>query len=636
MVGRIIQNYKIISLIGEGGMGTVYKVLDFKLDRYSAIKILNPREIKNPRFVERFKREAKNQARLSHPNIVSVYGFVEAKDILGFVMEYIEGRTVEQYLLEYGRLSLNDSIQIMKQVLIGAAYAHSEGFIHRDLKPSNIIIDSKGVVKITDFGIAKSVNESMSITKAGTKVGTIYYMSPEQIAGLESTIKSDLYSLGITFYEMISGRVPYNFNSEYDILDAHMNSIPALLSDSFPEIPSEIDLVVLRAMNKAADGNFNDCNDFIFELENLETNLPLLAQMEIASPSHIEISSPVIKQTASRRFFNLLLFLVFIGLLIFSFKAVTDYLIEQEKKELEQKEEMNLTSGPFISMQSDWQIINVGSNENINSIISISNKNLLLFCNNGVILQSTNKGTAWKKQVSGISKNLYSAVYSKNQIIVAVGENGLILTSKDGGKTWLKQNSVSNESLFSVREFNGFLYAVGSAGTIIKSSDSGNSWIILNKPENKILYDIIFLDRNNGIVVGWNGLLMQTTNGGNNWFRKEKLTDDYLRSIDFNNNKTGIIVGGGGVMLRTTDGGSNWRIVNSKIVSSLNKVKFISDNAAIALSNKGELYISSDFGSSWSKSQSGVFSMLNDIYSLSDKTIFISGSNGTLISNKIN
>lgn len=636
MVGRIIQNYKVLSLIGEGGMGTVYKALDFKLDRYSAIKFLNPREIKNPRFVERFKREAKNQARLSHPNIVSVYGFVETKDMLGFVMEYIEGRTVEDYLLEYGRLSINDSIQIMKQVLIGTAYAHSEGFIHRDLKPSNIIIDSKGVVKITDFGIAKSVNESMSITKAGTKVGTIYYMSPEQISGLESTIRSDLYSLGITFYEMISGKVPYNFKSEYDILDAHMNSTPPPLSDSFPDIPSEIDQIILKAMNKAAEGNFVDCTDFIYELENLESNLPLLTQQELSSPTHIEITSPIKKPTATKRFFNFLLFLVFIGLLFFSFKAVTDYLIQQEKKELEKKEELNPGAGPFISILSDWQKINVGTNESINSIVSTSDNNLFLFCNNGVILKSTNKGTAWKKVVSGINRNIYSSVSLRNKTIVTVGESGLILTSSDDGKNWLKNNSASDESLFNIREFNGLLYAVGSAGLIIKSTDYGNSWLKLNIPDNRVLYDITFLDRNNGFVVGWNGLLMQTTNGGNNWSRKEKLTDDYLRSIDFANSKTGIIVGGGGIILRTTDGGLKWKTVNSQIISSLNKVKFISDNTAIAISNKGEIFISSDFGRSWSQNQSGVFSMLNDIFSSGDKTIFIAGSNGTLISNKFN
>ena len=237
MLGRIIENYKIVSLLGEGGMGTVYKALDIQLDRYTAIKVLNPQQTRNPSFIERFKREAKNQAKLSNPNIVSVYGFVEAKDFLGFVMEYIEGKTVEEYLREYGRLSLNDSIKIMKQVLIGTSYAHTKGFIHRDLKPSNIIIDCKGVVKITDFGIAKSVNESMSLTRTGAKVGTILYMSPEQIKGYDSTIKSDLYSLGITLYEMISGKVPYDFQNEYDILDAHLNSIPVPLSQNFPEIP---------------------------------------------------------------------------------------------------------------------------------------------------------------------------------------------------------------------------------------------------------------------------------------------------------------------------------------------------------------------------------------------------------------
>jgi serine/threonine-protein kinase len=634
MIGRIIQNYKIVSLLGEGGMGTVYKAIDFKLDRYAAIKVLNPKEVRNPNFIERFKREAKNQAKLSHPNIVSVYGFVESKDVLGFVMEYIEGRTVEEFLKEYGRLSLSDSIQILKQVLIGAAYAHTEGFIHRDLKPSNIIIDTKGIVKITDFGIAKSVNESMSITKAGAQVGTILYMSPEQIKGYDSTVKSDLYSLGITLYEMISGKVPFDFPNEYEILDAHINNIPFPLSQIYQEIPAEIDVIILRAMNKSASGNYNDCTEFIYELENLENNLPAVNQSIEHSQSHIEINSPVKKTSSTKRIFNFLLFLVFVSLLVFSFKAVTDYLLENEKKKAEQLEETNLSAGPFETINTSWQKINLETTENINSISYLNENQILLFGSNGLILKSSDNGISWSSVRSGIRTNLYSSVtLNNNRIILSVGEKGVILRSSDGGRTWLIKNSRTKESLFSIRQFAGKIYAVGSNGTIIYSVDLGITWTEKSIKDNRTIYDIYFLNREDGFIVGWNGLLMQTSNGGNTWFAKTKITDNYLRSVDFSDKFNGLAVGGAGTILLTDDGGLNWVIINPETMSSLNKIVF-RDSIGYALSNKGEIFITQNNGASWEKHYTGIYSILTDLSKTFDGKLLISGSNGTLISNK--
>ncbi|MCJ7555006.1 MAG: protein kinase [Ignavibacteriaceae bacterium] len=633
MLGRIVENYKMVSLLGEGGMGTVYKALDIKLDRYTAIKVLNPQQTRNPRFIERFKREAKNQAKLSNPNIVSVYGFVEAKDFLGFVMEYIEGKTVEEYLREYGRLSLNDSIQIMKQVLIGTAYAHSEGFIHRDLKPSNIIIDSKGVVKITDFGIAKSVNESMSLTRTGAKVGTILYMSPEQIKGYDSTIKSDLYSLGITFYEMISGKVPYDFQNEYDILDAHLNSIPVPLSQDFPEIPFEVDEIILRTMNKAISGNYNFCTDFIYELENLESSLPTLTDKDYKSQSHIEIISPMKKPTIGKRIFNIFLFLVFISLLIFSFKAVTEYLVEQEKKELAKKDDLSISTGPLSSIKSDWQKINIGTNENINAIL-LNDNQIFLFGNNGLIVRSSDQGKSWSKVISSTRSSIYAVTSLRNNKFVAVGEKGLVIISSDNGKTWKSQKSNTAESLFSIKFIGDILYSVGSKGSILTSNDYGRTWSKRSKPSKNIIYDIHFIDPLKGFITGWNGLIMQTKDGGKTWSKKEKVTDDYLRSISFANDKIGLIVGGGGSILRTEDGGSNWNLVNSKSVSAFNKVFFVDERLVLAICNKGEIFQSFDNGLKWEKIQSGTFSTLSYVQKSNDRKIFIAGSNGTLITNQ--
>lgn len=635
MIGRVVQNYKIVSLLGEGGMGMVYKALDFKLDRFVAIKVLRLFDSKNYQFIERFKREAKNQAKLSHPNIVSVHGFVEAKDFLGFVMEYIEGKTIEEYLSAYGRLSLNDSIQIMKQVLIGTAYAHSEGFIHRDLKPSNIIIDSKGVIKITDFGIAKSVNESLSITKSGAKVGTVLYMSPEQIRGYEATIKGDLYSLAISFYEMINGRVPYDFNSEYEILDAHLNNRPIPLSQIFPEIPPQVDEVILKAMNKSSSDNYNDCTDFLYALEILESSLSVINYKEPHSYSHIEISSPIKKNTASKRIFNLFLFLIFVSLLVFAVKVVTDFLLEQKKKDIAKKNELNVSQGPFTAIKSDWRRINHGYTQNLNSISLTRNNNILLFGNNGLIISSSDNGDSWSKVSSGVNSNLYASVSLFNNRVIAVGENGLILISTDSGKSWAKKVSNTREPLFSIKIIGSSIYCVGNDGLIIRSNDFGETWVELKKPTDNIIYDIHFSDSFNGFITGWGGLLMQTNDGGATWRKKVVATDDYLRSISFINDKIGLIVGGGGKILRTEDSGLNWKVVNSKTVSALNKL-LIDENIILIITNKGEILQSLDNGLNWEIVQSGVFSNLTDIQKSIDGRIFISGSNGILLTDQAN
>ncbi len=172
MIGRRIQNYKVVSLIGAGGMGSVYKVYDTLLERYAALKIININSFPNHIFIERFKREARNQANLSHPNIVSVYEFVQEKDILGIVMEYIHGQTIENIIAKSGRFDLYYATELLEQILNGIEAAHNSGFIHRDLKPSNIILDHQGNPKIMDFGISKSIEDIKTVTQQNSRPTT--------------------------------------------------------------------------------------------------------------------------------------------------------------------------------------------------------------------------------------------------------------------------------------------------------------------------------------------------------------------------------------------------------------------------------------------------------------------------------
>ncbi len=216
-----IREYRIISKIGEGGMGEVFLAEDLNLSRKVAIKMLAPELMRNPEIVERFKQEAQVQSSLLHPNIVALYNFFIEDDKFYMVMEYVEGETLAQRLKRLGMMPANFCLPIFEQILQAVAFAHSKGIIHRDLKPSNIIISNNNVVKIMDFGIAKIFGVDGK-TKMGTKMGTVNYMSPEQVRGEVVDNRTDIYSLAITLYEMLTGKNPYgdlHDKSEYLIME---------------------------------------------------------------------------------------------------------------------------------------------------------------------------------------------------------------------------------------------------------------------------------------------------------------------------------------------------------------------------------------------------------------------------------
>jgi serine/threonine-protein kinase len=269
LIGKLIDNYRIVSVLGKGGMGIVYKAYDTKLDRYVAIKLLNAQMQNREQFVERFKREAKNQAKLAHPNIVAVYGFIEYSDLLGIVMEYVEGESLEKVIERQGRFNLYDVIYILKQMLLGLGYAHSKGFVHRDIKPSNIILNKEGITKIMDFGISKSLFDK-DITRTSTKMGTVYYMSPEQIKGSDITNRSDIYSIGCTAYEMIVGQPPFDSSSEYEVMDGHLKRTVPKISTKLAGIPEQVDKLLQKALEKNPLDRYSTCESMLAEVNQLD------------------------------------------------------------------------------------------------------------------------------------------------------------------------------------------------------------------------------------------------------------------------------------------------------------------------------------------------------------------------------
>ncbi len=259
--GSTLGHYLIISKIGEGGMGEVYKAHDTTLDRTVALKVLSPHLFRNQEFLQRFRVEAQAQARLNGPNIVTLHSMFEVSGSLVLVMEYVEGQTLAQRIHNTGRLSVGTSVWVFEQALIGVERAHRMGIVHRDLKPSNIFITNGHEIKLMDFGVAK-ILDNKELTQTGSMIGTLMYISPEQISGKDSDFRSDIYTLGITLYEAVAGQLPFEKKTDYEYMDAHLHTTPPLPTSIQPDIPKELEAVILKAIEKDPEERYQNALEF--------------------------------------------------------------------------------------------------------------------------------------------------------------------------------------------------------------------------------------------------------------------------------------------------------------------------------------------------------------------------------------
>ena len=263
---KINDRYEIVRSIGEGGMANVYLGYDTILDRNVAIKVLRGDLSNDEKFVRRFQREALSASSLSHPNIVEMYDVGEDNGIYYIVMEYIEGQTLKQLLKRRGSLTLSEAIDIMLQITEGMAHAHDSYIIHRDLKPQNIMIQDDGQIKITDFGIAMALN-STQLTQTNSVMGSVHYLPPEQANGKGSTVKSDIYSLGILMYELLTGSVPFKGDTAVEIALKHMKEkIPSIRKQN-PTIPQSVENIVLKATAKNPKNRYDNVRDMYKDLQ---------------------------------------------------------------------------------------------------------------------------------------------------------------------------------------------------------------------------------------------------------------------------------------------------------------------------------------------------------------------------------
>ena len=270
MIGKTLgDRYEIIKLIGNGGMANVYLAHDKTLNRKVAIKVLKAEYADDPDFLKRFMTEAQAAAALNHPNIVSIYDYGREADLRYIVMEYVEGKTLKKYINEKQRLSWQTALSYAIQICKALEEAHRNGIVHRDIKPHNMILTENGVLKVTDFGIARASSANTTTMTKDTTMGSVHYFSPEQARGGYTDAKSDIYSLGVVLYEMLTGKVPFDGDTPVAIAVKHIQLEPVRPTKLIPTIPLGVEAVVLKAMSKEPSKRYNSATEMLIDLQSV-------------------------------------------------------------------------------------------------------------------------------------------------------------------------------------------------------------------------------------------------------------------------------------------------------------------------------------------------------------------------------
>ena len=628
LVGKIIENYQIISILGKGGMGIVYEAIDSNLNRKVAIKVLNSSHISNKtNIIQRFKTEAQNHAQLQHQNIVTVYGFIEFENQFAIVMEYVEGESLEELINRNKQLHLSDVIYISRQLLEGINYAHAKGYIHRDIKPSNIIINSDGVVKIMDFGISKSLYEETSNTKTGARVGTVYYMSPEQIKGHNITFQTDIYSIGCTIYEMITGLPPFYSQNEFDVMDGHLNKSIIPINNFLPSLSSELNRILNRMLNKDIDNRHKSCNDVIGDLHNLDRYIKKSESDYFTNKRNKNILS----RKKSIIGFSVLI-IAFIVIVVFVFFQVKDFMKFKGYRVFDDDQNTTEILNPIDSSFSLSSKIDLGTNLSLNSGHIYGEKGAYIIVDSGIVVNFNSIENSWNHLNSDFQSSLKDIHLFENGKYFIVGENSKFISGSFKNK--LEWHSIGDESdsYFDIELLNSKIgIIVGSKGIILRSTDVGKHWQKQNSGINRTLFDFVFINNTGGFAVGIEGTILHTKDLGKNWERIKVATNKYLKSISFFDKNIGLAVGGGGTILRTIDGGSNWTNLENNFNNALNKVRFVNSDLVLIVGNLGTILTSKDLGDTWKVVKSQYFNNWNDILVSPNGSIFLIGTNGTFV-----
>lgn len=297
MLGKILgRRYELVEKVGEGGMGLVYKAKDHLLNRFVAVKILKPELTEDEEFINKFKKESLSSASLSHPNIVNIYDVGVEDGIYYIVMEFVKGKTLKQVIKEKAPMLYSEVISISRQICLALEHAHNNNIVHRDVKPQNILITQDGIVKVTDFGIARA-SSSSTLTNTGSVIGSAYYISPEQARGGYTDGKADIYSLGTVMYEMATGRVPFQGESPVVVALKHIQEEVVKPSEINPDVPAALEDIILKALEKNSSSRYETAAAMIKDLDRASADPDSHLNMGYENPGDVTKVMPAIKDS---------------------------------------------------------------------------------------------------------------------------------------------------------------------------------------------------------------------------------------------------------------------------------------------------------------------------------------------------
>ena len=328
--GIVLEDrYELIEGIGSGGMAVVFKAMDNRLNRFVAVKIMRPELAENEKFRQRFQTESRAIAKLSHPNIVGVYDVSHTDDIEYIVMELVDGITLKQYMNEHGPLSTAKALDYSLQIAKALSHAHSKGIVHRDIKPQNILVVGEETIKVADFGIANLQSEVPDVENEA--IGSVHYISPEQAKGLPVDERSDIYSLGIVMYEMLSGMLPFDGDDDRTIALKHLSAVPTPLRDIVPTIPERFAAIVRKAMQPSLEKRYQSADELVSDLERFRRILTGTSEEIGGNVAPVSTAGEMSRENYDRRrrrskvvsmlsgFFGVMAFIVFLSVFLWNY-----------------------------------------------------------------------------------------------------------------------------------------------------------------------------------------------------------------------------------------------------------------------------------------------------------------------------
>jgi len=302
LVGQVIdQRYEVRAFLARGGMATVYEAVDRRLDRVVALKVMHPHFADDPEFVARFEREAKAAARLSHPHVVAVFDQGEADGLVYLAMEFVPGRTLRDVLREFGPLTPEQALVLLDPILEALSAAHAAGFVHRDIKPENVLIANDGRVKVADFGLARAMSGSASSATTGMIIGTVAYLSPEQVERGDADERSDIYAAGICLYEMVAGSVPHEGESPLSVAYQHVNSDVPAPSSVVSGISPDVDALVVRSTRRDPALRYPTTEAFLADVRKVRAHLPAPRPLRDDQQSTVVLTQGALSPSAAAR-----------------------------------------------------------------------------------------------------------------------------------------------------------------------------------------------------------------------------------------------------------------------------------------------------------------------------------------------